>query len=39
VAALKGNVEAVVIGSAIVRQIEKDPTQVETFMKRLTDAL
>lgn len=36
VAALAGQVEAVVVGSAIVRQIEKDPTKLEAFMRDLT---
>lgn len=36
VAALSGQVEAVVVGSAIVRQIEKDPAQLEGFMHSLT---
>ena len=35
VAALKGHCEAVVIGSAIVRQIERDPSKLESFMKDL----
>jgi tryptophan synthase alpha chain len=39
VAALTGKVEAVVVGSAIVRQIEADSTKLEAFMKRLCDAL
>src|SRR6266851_4559304 len=36
VAALCGHVEAVVIGSAIVRQIHADPSRVESFMRDLT---
>jgi tryptophan synthase alpha chain len=36
VAALAGQVEAVVVGSAIVRQIEQDPAQLEEFMRNLT---
>lgn len=39
VAALAGHVEAVVVGSAIVRQIEKDPAQLEAFMRGLTGPL
>jgi tryptophan synthase alpha chain len=39
VAALKDHVEAVVVGSAIVRQIERDPGQVEDFMRRLSAPL
>ena len=35
VAALKDHCEAVVIGSAIVRQIERDPSKLEAFMKEL----
>ncbi len=35
VAALKDAVEAVVVGSAIVRQIERDSTQLEQFMRHL----
>lgn len=35
VAALAGKVEAVVIGSAIVRQIEADSSQLESFMRNL----
>ena len=38
VAALADKVDGVVIGSAIVRQIEKDPAQVEHFMRSLADA-
>src|SRR5882757_4042911 len=36
VAALAGHVEAVVVGSAIVRQIERDPSKLEDFMRELT---
>ncbi len=36
VAALNGLVEAVVIGSAVVRQIERDPSKLEMFMRELT---
>src|ERR1700733_14683188 len=39
VAALAGYVEAVVVGSAIVRQIERDPTKLEVFMRELTRPL
>jgi tryptophan synthase alpha chain len=39
VAALAPYVEAVVIGSAIVRQIEKDPAKLEAFMRDLTRPL
>jgi len=35
VAALKDHVEAVVVGSAIVRQIERDPAGVEAFVRNL----
>lgn len=35
VAALAGQVEAVVVGSAIVRQIEADPSKLEEFMRGL----
>jgi tryptophan synthase alpha chain len=35
VAALAGHVEAVVVGSAIVRQIERDPSGIEAFMREL----
>ncbi len=35
VAALTGVVEAVVVGSAVVRQIERDSTQLEQFMRDL----
>jgi len=36
VTALAGHVEAVVVGSAIVRQIERDPAGLEAFMHSLT---
>jgi len=39
VAALAGHVEAVVVGSAIVRQIERDPAGLEAFMRNLTGPL
>jgi len=39
VAALAPYVEAVVVGSAIVRQIEKDPANLEAFMRELTGPL
>jgi len=39
VAALKDHVEAVVVGSAIVRQIERDPSQLEAFMRELSAPL
>lgn len=39
VAALAGRVEAVVVGSAVVRQIEKDASQLEAFMRSLTQPL
>jgi tryptophan synthase alpha chain len=39
VAALAPHVEAVVVGSAIVRQIERDPAKVEAFMRELTRPL
>jgi tryptophan synthase alpha chain len=39
VAALAPHVEAVVVGSAIVRQIEKDPAKLEAFMSELTSPL
>jgi tryptophan synthase alpha chain len=39
VAALAGHADAVVVGSAIVRQIEKDPAGVEAFMRELTSPL
>jgi tryptophan synthase alpha chain len=35
VEALRDHVDAVVVGSAIVRQIEKDPAGVEAFMREL----
>jgi tryptophan synthase alpha chain len=39
VEALRDHVDAVVVGSAIVRQIEKDPGQLEAFMRDLTRPL
>jgi tryptophan synthase alpha chain len=39
VAAFVGKVEAVVVGSAIVKQIERDPAGVEAFMRSLTGPL
>jgi tryptophan synthase alpha chain len=39
VEALRDHVEAVVVGSAIVRQIEKDPAKLEAFMRDLTRPL
>ncbi len=39
VAAFVGKVEAVVVGSAIVRQIERDPAGVEEFMRELARPL
>jgi tryptophan synthase alpha chain len=39
VAALTGAVEAVVVGSAIVRQIERDPAGLETFLRILTQPI
>jgi tryptophan synthase alpha chain len=39
VAALAGHAEAVVVGSAIVRQIERDPAKLEVFMRELTRPL
>src|SRR5580658_7459753 len=39
VAALAPYVEAVVVGSAIVRQIERDPAKLELFMRNLTSPL
>jgi len=36
VAALADHVDAVVVGSAIVRQIERDPSKLEAFMRELT---
>ncbi len=39
VAALTGLVEAVVVGSAIVRQIERDSTRLEEFVRDLTRPL
>jgi tryptophan synthase alpha chain len=38
VAALAHHAEAVVVGSAIVRQIEKDPKGLEAFVRGLTEA-
>jgi tryptophan synthase alpha chain len=35
VAALNGQVEAVVVGSAVVKQIERDPSKLEMFMREL----
>ena len=39
VAALREHVDAVVVGSAIVRQIERDPSKLESFMRDLTAPL
>jgi tryptophan synthase alpha chain len=39
VAAIAGHADAVVVGSAIVRQIAKDPAQVESLMRDLTGPL
>ena len=39
VAALARHVEAVVVGSAVVRQIERDPAGLEAFMRNLTEPL
>jgi tryptophan synthase alpha chain len=39
VAALQGKADAVVVGSAIVRQIERDPANLESFMRSLTQPL
>lgn len=39
VAALKDHVEAVVVGSAIVRQIERDSSKLEEFMRELSATL
>lgn len=39
VAELAPHVDAVVVGSAIVRQIEKDPAKLELFMRNLTGPL
>ncbi len=39
VAELKGKVDAVVVGSAVVRQIERDPAGTEAFMSSLTQPL
>ena len=39
VEALREHVDAVVVGSAVVRQIEKDPAKLEAFMRNLTRPL
>jgi tryptophan synthase alpha chain len=39
VAQLAGKVEAVVVGSAIVKQIEKDSSKLEDFMRSLTNPI
>lgn len=39
VAAIARHADAVVVGSAIVRQIEKDPARLEAFMRDLTEPL
>jgi tryptophan synthase alpha chain len=39
VAALAGQVEAVVVGSAIVRQIERDPAGLEAFISALANPI
>ena len=39
VASLAPNVEAVVVGSAIVRQIERDPAKLESFVRELASPL
>lgn len=39
IAAVAGHADAVVVGSAIVRQIEKDPEGLEAFMRELTAPL
>ena len=39
VAELGQQVEAVVVGSAIVRQIERDPAGLEGFLRSLTQLL
>ena len=39
VAALAGHVDAVVVGSAIVRQIHEDPAKLEAFVRDLTRPL
>ncbi len=39
VQSLAGHVEAVIVGSAIVRQIEQDSTRLEAFMRDLTRPL
>jgi tryptophan synthase alpha chain len=36
VAAISAHADAVVVGSAIVRQISKDPAGLENFMRNLT---
>ena len=39
VEALRDHVDAVVVGSAIVRQIQEDPSRLESFMRELTRPL
>jgi len=39
VEAFNGKVEGIVVGSAVVRQIERDPAQLEAFMANLTSPL
>lgn len=39
VSAFNGKVDAVVVGSAVVRQIERDPGQLQSFMENLTSPL
>jgi tryptophan synthase alpha subunit len=39
VAALAGKVEAVVVGTAIVRQIQADSSKLETFLRDLSSPL
>jgi tryptophan synthase alpha chain len=39
VEALRDHVDAVVVGSAIVRQIQEDPSKLESFMRELTRPL
>lgn len=39
VAAISGHADAVVVGSAIVRQIDRDPSGLEAFMRDLTRPL